>query len=90
MKGTYSALLLVCFALFLYSEVGEAAFAGDSNQQVGVTDESEGKERNTFTPNWVPQPSDIEQVEEQRLLAAVKTAQQALMKAPKTQRLGER
>ena len=83
MKGTYSALLLVCCALFLYSGVGESALADDSNQQVGVTDESKGKARNTLTPNWVPQPSDIEHVEEQRLLATVKTAQQALMKAPK-------
>ena len=83
MKGIYWGLFLVCYTLFLYSEVGESALADDANRQVGVTDESEGKAQNILTPNWMPQPSDIEHVEEQRLLATVKTAQQALMKAPK-------
>ena len=83
MKGTYSALLLVCCTLFFYSEVGKSVLADDSNQQVGVTDESEGKARNALTPNWVPQPGDIAHVEEQRLLATVKATQQALIDAPK-------
>ena len=75
MKGTYSALLLVCCTLLLYSDVGESALA----DEVGV----DGNRRNALIPDWVPQPSDIEQVEEQRLLAAVKTAQNALIEAPK-------
>ncbi|RKU19300.1 hypothetical protein C6500_11410 [Candidatus Poribacteria bacterium] len=83
MKGIYCVLLLVCGILLLYSEVGKSTLADDSNQPVGVTDESEGKEQNTLTPNWVPQPSDIEHVEEQRLLTTVKIAQNALIEAPK-------
>ena len=83
MKGIYSTLLLVCGILLLCSEVRESALADDSNQQVGRTDASEGKARNAFIPSWVPQPSDIAHVEEQRLLVAVKTAQKALIDAPK-------
>ena len=83
MKGIYCVLLLVCCTLLLYSEVGKSALADDSNQQVGVTDESEGKEQNALTPNWIPQPSDIEHVEEQRLLTTIKIAQKALIKTPK-------
>ena len=83
MKGVYSALLLACGILLLYSEVRESILADDSHQLVGGTDESEGKKQNARIPNWVPQPSDIAHVEEQRLLAAVKTAQKALIEAPK-------
>ena len=83
MKGIYSVLLLVCCTLLLYSEVGKSAFADDSNQQVGGTDESEGKAQNASIPNWVPQPIDIEHVEEQRLLVTVKAAQKALIEVPK-------
>ena len=83
MKGIYSALLLVCGTLLLCSGVGESALADDSHQQVGVTGESGGKEQNALPPSWVPQPSDIGRVEEQRLLAAVKAAQKALIEAPK-------
>jgi len=83
MKGAYSALLLVCCTLFLYSEVGASALVDDSNQQIGVTDKSTGKEQNTLTPDWVPQPSDIEHVEEQRLLTTLKTAQKALIETSK-------
>ena len=42
----------------------------------------DGTKHNALTPSWVPQPSDIGHVEEQRLLAAVKTAQKALREAP--------
>ena len=83
MKGIYSALLLVCGILLLCSEVGESILADDSHQLVRGTDESVGKARNAFTPSWVPQPSDIAHVEEQRLLVAVNAAQQALIDAPK-------
>lgn len=83
MKGTYSALLLVCGILLLCNEVGESILADDSHQLVRGTDESEGKARNAFTPSWVPQPSDIAHVKEQRLLVAVKAAQKALIDAPK-------
>ena len=78
MKGIYFALLLVCCTLLLCSEVGVFALAGDSNQQV-----SEGNKQNTLLPDWVPQPSDIERVEERRLLAVVKAAQKTLVEAPK-------
>ena len=83
MKGIYCVLLLTCGILLLCSKVGESVPANDSNQQVGVTDESEGKEQKASIPNWVPQPSDIEHVEEERLLATVKAAQKALIEAPK-------
>ena len=79
MKGAYWAVFLVCCTLHLYSEVAESARADDSNQQVGV----DGNRHDALTPSWVPQPSDIVSVEEQRLVAAVKTAQKALMDAPK-------
>ena len=83
MKGIYWALLLVCCLLILCSEVGTSALADDSNQKVDVTDTSNGNRHNTLTPSWVPHPSDIAHVEEQRLLAAIKTAQDALIDAPK-------
>ena len=83
MKGIYSALLLVCGILLLCSEVGESVLADDSHQQVGRTSESEGDRQNASIPDWVPQPDDIAQVEEQRLLATVKTAQDALIDAPR-------
>ena len=72
MKGIcYCALLLVCCTLFLCSEVKAIALADDSNERVDVTGESEGNKHNARVPDWVPQPSDIGRVEEQRLLAAV-------------------
>ena len=83
MKGIYRGLILVCCTLLLCSEVGESALADDSNQQVGVTDKSDGNRQNALMPSWVPQPSDIGRVEEQRLLTAVKAAQKALIDAPK-------
>ena len=83
MKGIYSALLLVCGILLLCSKVGESVPVDDSHQQIGGMDESEGKEQNACIPNWVPQPSDIAHVEEQRLLTTVKTAQKALIETPK-------
>ena len=43
----------------------------------------DGNRHNALTPSWVPHPSDIARVEEQRLLAAVKAAQTALIDAPK-------
>lgn len=79
MKGIYWTVLLVCCALFLCSEVGKSTFADASNPQVGV----DGNRQNALTPSWVPQPSDIGRVQEQRLLAAVKAAQNALIEAPK-------
>ncbi len=79
MKGIYGVLLLVCCVLHLYSEIGESALADDSNQKV----DADGNRHNVLTPNWVPQPSDMARVEEQRLLAVVKTAQTALIDAPK-------
>ena len=79
MKGAYWAVFLVCCTLHPYSEVAESALAGNSNQQVGVN----GNRHNALTPSWVPHPSDIARVEEQRLLAAVKAAQKALIDAPK-------
>ena len=79
MKGIYCVLLLGCCTLLLCSEVAESALADDSNQQV----DANGNRHNARMPSWVPQPSDIEHVEEQRLLAAVKAAQQALIEAPK-------
>ena len=83
MKGVYSALLLACGILLLCSEVRESILADDSHQLVGGTDESEGKKQNARIPNWVPQPGDIDHVEEQRLLVAVQAAQKALIEAPK-------
>lgn len=83
MKEIYWVLLLACGILLLCSEVGESILADDSHQLVRGTDESVGQARDAFTPSWMPQPSDIAQVEEQRLLAAVKTAQTALIDAPK-------
>ena len=80
MKGNYCALLLICCALFLCSKTGVFSFADDSSQQVG----SEGNKHNTLMPNWVPQPGDMERVEEQRLLAALlQRAQKTLVEAPK-------
>ena len=83
MKGIYCALLLVCCILFLRSKVGELALADNSSQQVGVTGQSEGDPQKARIPDWVPQPSDIGNVEEQRLLAAVEVAQNRLVEAPK-------
>ena len=83
MKGIYCALLLVCCTLLLCSEANELALADDANQQVGVTDESDGNRQSALTPSWVPQPSDMEHVKEQRLLATVKASQKALIEAPK-------
>ena len=79
MKGIYCVLLLGCCTLLLSSAIGTSALADDSNQQIGA----DGNRHNALMPSWVPQPSDIEHVEEQRLFAAVKTAQQALIDAPK-------
>ena len=79
MKGNYYAPFLVCCMLLFCAEAGAFALADDSPQQVG----SEGNKHNTLTPHWVPQPSDIERVEEQRLLAAVAAAQKRLIEAPK-------
>ena len=79
MKGIYCAPLLVCCALLLCSEVGTPTPADVSNQQVGV----DGNRHTALTPSWVPQPSDIGRVEEQRLLTAVKVAQKALIETPK-------
>ena len=79
MKGNYCALFLVCCILFLCSNTGVFAFADDSSQQVGPA----GNKQNALIPNWVPQPSDIEHVEEERLLAVVEAAQQRLVEAPK-------
>lgn len=73
MKGIYCALFLVCCTLILCNEV--RAFA--------LADKSESNKRNVGTPDWVPQPSDIGLVEEQRLLAVVKTAQNTLVETPK-------
>ena len=83
MRGISAALLLVCWTLLLYGRIGEPALADDSNQQGDVREESIGSRQNTFTPGWVPQPSDMAHVEEQRLLAAVKAAQKRLIEAPK-------
>ena len=83
MRGIYSAMLLVCSTLLLYSEVGKSFLADDSNQQAGVTDESNGNRHNVLIPSWMPQPSDMAHVEEQRLFAAIKTAQEALIDDPK-------
>lgn len=83
MQGIHSALLLVCCILLSYSEVGNLILAVDSNQQVGVTDASNRDRHHALMPSWVPQPSDVEHVGEQRLLAAVKTAQKALIEASK-------
>ncbi len=79
MKGIYGVLLLVCCFLLLCSEVRNRVLADDSNQKV----DTDGTRHNALMPNWVPQPSDMVHVEEQRLLAAVKTAQTALIAAPK-------
>ena len=83
MKGICCVLLLVCCIVFLCSEVGAIAVADDSHQQIGVRGESEGNTENARIPDWVPQPIDIERVEEQRLLAAVAAAQKTLAAAPK-------
>ena len=79
MKGNYYALFLVCCLLLFCTEAGAFALANDSSPQIG----SEGVKHRTLMPNWVPQPSDIERVEEHRLLAAVETAQKRLVEAPK-------
>ena len=73
MKGIYCALLLVFCTLILCNEV--RAFV--------LADKSESNKRNVGAPDWVPQPSDIGLVEEQRLLAVVKTAQNTLVEIPK-------
>ena len=90
MKGIYCVLLLVCSPLLICSGVVVIALAADSNPQVSVTRESEGNRQNGLTPSWVPQPSGMEYLEEQRLLATVRTAQKALAEAPKMPRLGDR
>ena len=79
MKGNYCSLLLVCCTLLLCSKIGTLVLADDAPQQAG----SAGNKQNAITPNWVPQPSDIEHVEEQRLLAVVEAAQKRLVEAPK-------
>ena len=79
MKGNYYAPFLVCCMLLFSAEAGAFALANDSSQQVG----SEENKHNTLMPNWVPQPSDIERVEEQRLLVAVEAAQKRLVEVPK-------
>ena len=73
MKGIYRALLLVFCAVILCVEV----------QAFALADELESNRQNVVIPNWVPQPSDIGRVEERRLLAAVKAAQQTLIETPK-------
>ena len=73
MKGIYWALLLVFCTLILCSEVRVFVLA----------DESESSKQNVGTPDWVPQPSDIGSIEEQRLLAVVKAAQKTLVETPK-------
>ena len=73
MKGIYCALFLVCCTLILCNEV----------QAFALADESESNKRSVGTPDWVPQPSDIGLVEEQRLLAVVKAAQKTLVETPK-------
>ena len=83
MKGIYCVLLSVCSPLLICSGVVVIALAADSNPQVSVTRESEGNRQNGLTPSWVPQPSGMEYLEEQRLLATVRTAQKALAEAPK-------
>ena len=83
MKEICCALLLVCCTLFRCSGIGTIALADDSHQWVSVTGESEGNKENASMPDWVPQPSDIERVEEQRLLDAVAAAQKTLVAAPK-------
>ena len=72
MKDIYCALLLVCSTLILCCDVSVFALEGDSNRQV-----------NARIPNWVPQPQDIEHVEEKRLLAVVNAAQNTLVDTPK-------
>ena len=78
MKRIYCGLILVCCTLFLCSAVGEFALADNSSQQVDITNK-----QSALTPNWVPQPSDIGHIEEQRLIAVVKAAQKTLVEAPK-------
>ena len=73
MKGIYWALLLVFCAVILCSEVRVFVLA----------DEPESSKQNALIPDWVPQPSDIAHVEEQRLLAVVKAAQKTLVETPK-------
>ena len=73
MKGIYWALLLVFCSVILCSEV----------RMFVLADESESSEQNVDIPDWMPQPSDIARVEEQRLLAVVKAAQKTLIKTPK-------
>ena len=73
MTGIYWALLLVFCAVILCSEV----------QMFVLAEESESSKQNVGTPDWVPQPSDIGSVEEQRLLAVVKAAQKTLVETPK-------
>lgn len=79
MKGVYCALLLMCGTLLLYNEIEKSALVDNPNQEVGVTEDRQ----NTPTPSWMPQPSDIAHVKEQRLLAAVDAAQKALIETPK-------
>ena len=82
MKSIYCTLLLVCCTLLLCGEVRESLLADDASQRVRGTGESEGSKQNTLLPDWVPQPSDIGHVEEQRLLVVVKAAQKTLITAP--------
>ena len=83
MKGIYCVLFLVCCTLFLHSDIRVLAFEGDSNQQVSVTGESTKDNQNARIPSWIPQPQDIQHVEEKRLLAVVKAAQHTLVDASK-------
>ncbi len=83
MKGIRCVLLLIFCILFLCTKMGAIALADDSDQRVETTGESEGIKKNTRIPDWVPQPSDLELVKEQRLLAAVDAAQKTLVDAPK-------
>ena len=76
MKGVYCTLHYLVFSslLIFYAQTIELAF-GASQLKVD--------RQNDPTSNWVPMPSDIGQLKEERLLATIKSAQKKLVNTPK-------
>ena len=76
MKGVYCTLHYLVFSslLIFYAQTIELAY-GTSQLKVD--------KQNDPTSNWVPMPSDIGQLKEERLLATIKSAQKKLVNTPK-------
>ena len=80
MKSVSRVLSLLYISLLICSEPVKSAFAV---LPVFGASESKTETANGFTPNWIPQLSDIGRLREGRLLAAIKSAQNTLIETAK-------